>query len=192
MKNFHALYSKIQESLEQNPKTILAIDGMAASGKTTFARTLAEKFDGQVFHMDDFFLPPQMKSKERLALAGENIHWERFLEEVLIPLKEDREIIYQKYDCQKDSLEEPIRVKAGNFIIIEGVYALHPKLLPYYQIKIFMSVDKISQKERLSRRETPLIFDRYLDEWLPLENSYFQAFNIPDICDFILRGQEVL
>lgn len=191
MKNLNPLYSKIEELLSVKAKVLLAIDGNAASGKTSLATDLSKKYQGLVFHMDDFFLPPQLKTKDRLAKPGENIHWERFLQEILIPLKDNQEISYQKFNCHKNVFEGPIKVKPQKLIIVEGVYSLHPNLSSYYDIKIFLSLNEIFQKERLSKREKPLIFNRFLNEWLPLENIYFEAFNISSDCDFLLRGEEL-
>ena len=44
--------------LEQKAFVIVAIDGKCTSGKTTLASKLAEIYDCNVFHMDDFFLRP--------------------------------------------------------------------------------------------------------------------------------------
>ncbi len=40
---------------EKGGRAVIAIDGMAASGKSTLAARLAEELDGCVIHMDDFF-----------------------------------------------------------------------------------------------------------------------------------------
>ena len=66
---------------------ILAIDGRCASGKTTIATELAHTLNADLIHMDDFFLRPEQRTPERLAIPGENIDHERFLTEVLEPLR---------------------------------------------------------------------------------------------------------
>jgi uridine kinase len=52
------LRKKIDELLMQKDIVIVAIDGKCTSGKTTLAAKLAEIYDCNVFHMDDFFLRP--------------------------------------------------------------------------------------------------------------------------------------
>ena len=47
---------QIDELLTQKETVIVAIDGKCTSGKTTLASKLAEIYDCNVFHMDDFFL----------------------------------------------------------------------------------------------------------------------------------------
>ena len=83
---FEQICSRIEQLLFQNARLILAIDGCSASGKTTLAQRLAERFSGDVVHMDDFFLPLSLRTPERLAEPGGNVHYERFLEQIVIPL----------------------------------------------------------------------------------------------------------
>ena len=66
---------------------MVAIDGKCTSGKTTLASKLAEIYDCNVFHMDDFFLRPEQRTSERFAEIGGNVDYERFQEEVLFPLR---------------------------------------------------------------------------------------------------------
>ena len=93
-----------QENIKQNLKRILdvintspqevyvaAIDGRCASGKTTLAKALAKETGAGVIHMDDFFLPEELRTKERLSSPGGNVHYERFREEVLENLKRKRD-----------------------------------------------------------------------------------------------------
>ena len=56
---------QIDELLAANDTVIVAIDGKCTSGKTTLASKLAEIYDCNVFHMDDFFLRPEQRTPER-------------------------------------------------------------------------------------------------------------------------------
>ena len=71
--------------------TVIAIDGRCASGKTTFALRM-EAFGFYTVHADHFFLPPDLRTPERLALPGGNIHSERFLTEVAMPLAQGLDV----------------------------------------------------------------------------------------------------
>ena len=62
---------------------VIAIDGRAASGKTTLSLALGDILGAGVVHMDDFFLPGELRTKERLSEAGGNLHRERFSDEVV-------------------------------------------------------------------------------------------------------------
>ena len=77
--------SELTEELRVLPTgmRIIAIDGRCAAGKTTLAARLAKELGGDVIHMDDFFLPPALRTQERRSEPGGNVHYERFLTEVI-------------------------------------------------------------------------------------------------------------
>lgn len=68
--DFLRLIRTLDSFLQKNIPFILAIDGNCASGKTTLSRLLAMYFDCNIIPMDDFFLPPGLRTDERLALTG--------------------------------------------------------------------------------------------------------------------------
>ena len=89
---------KIDELLTQKDMVIVAIAGKCTSGKTTLASKLAQIYDCNVFHMDDFFLRPEQRTPERFAEIGGNVDYERFREEVLLPLKSGKAVSYRHFD----------------------------------------------------------------------------------------------
>jgi uridine kinase len=169
---------------------VIALDGMACAGKTTLAARLADALGARVIHMDDFFLPPEMRTAERLAIPGENIHWERLLRDVLEPLRAGRAAVYRPYDCQRQAEGPSVAVPPGGLVLVEGVYALHPRLAPFYDYRIFLQVSPATQARRVAARETPAQAARYLDTWIPLENRYFAAFDVQNHCDAVLNGED--
>ena len=54
--------------------------------------------------------------------------------------------------------------------IIEGTYALHPQLLPYYSHVVVLKIDSQLQIERLSKRNFKQI-KQFQERWIPLENQ---------------------
>ena len=94
----------------QRNQVIVAIDGSCTSGKTTLATCLSEIYDCNVFHMDDFFLRPEQRTQERYAEVGGNVDYERFREEVLLPLKSRKPFSYRPFDCSTFTLSDPVTV----------------------------------------------------------------------------------
>ena len=113
---------RIDELLAWKDTVIVAIDGPCTSGKTTLARKLAELYDCNLFHMDDFFLRPEQRTPERFAEAGGNVDYERFRDEVLIPLKNGTDFSYRPFDCKTFTLAAPVAVEPKKLTIIEGSY----------------------------------------------------------------------
>ena len=164
---------------------ILAIEGCCCSGKTTFAKQLSEKYDCNVFHMDDFFLRPFQRTEERYRTPGGNVDYERFREEVLIPVTGGQPFSYRPFDCRRMSLSEPVYVKPKGINIVEGTYSMHPELRTFYTDSIFLKVSSEEQLRRLSLRETPESLQRFIDIWLPLEKLYFNTFKPWEFCEHV-------
>lgn len=179
------LTKKIDAALAQSDRVIVAIDGKCASGKTTLAAKLAEHYDCNLFHMDDFFLRPQQRTPERFAEAGGNIDYERFLEEVLIPLQAGEAFCYRPFDCGSFTLSAPVPVVPKRLNIIEGTYSHHPYFGNPYELKIFLTVTPQLQRERILRRPA-FLHQRFFEEWIPMENHYFDHFQISGNCDLVL------
>ena len=164
------------------PRVLVALDGKCATGKTTLARALAAKYGCAVCHMDDFFLRPEQRTASRFAEPGGNVDRERFLEEVLLPLRRGEKIFYRRFDCATMQLQKPIEIVPGKLVVTEGAYSMHPELTPYYDLSVFLDISPELQRDRISRRNTPEKAKRFFTEWIPMEQAYFAAFDIPARC----------
>lgn len=87
--------------LDLRGRTIVAVDGHSASGKTTFARTLAGAGPSTILHLDDFYRP--MPSEERAVLtpadgAEQLFDVGRLATQALAPLRAGRNTRFQAYD----------------------------------------------------------------------------------------------
>jgi uridine kinase len=167
----------------QNSKTVLAIDGRCGAGKTTMAKTLAALLDAAVVHMDDFFLPGRLRTDQRLAEAGGNIHYERFLDEVIAGLRSGKAFQYRKFSCAEMDYTDVVTVEEKPVTIVEGVYSMHPLFQKAYDIRVFCDIDKDRQQSRLLVRDGAERYKQYRDRWIPLEETYFKTFKIRESCD---------
>ena len=111
--------NQIKELLAEKDMVIVAIDGKCTSGKTTLASKLAEIYDCNVFHMDDFFLRLEQRTPERFAEVGGNVDYERFWEEVLLPLKSRKAFSYRPFDCSTFTLAAPVTVTPKKLNIVK-------------------------------------------------------------------------
>jgi uridine kinase len=114
------------------------------------------------------------------------VDYERFKQEVLTPLLSNQAFSYRPYDCAAEALTKEIHIEIKTVAIIEGSYSLHPTLCGMYDIKVFLTIDKPHQMERLKQRN-PALLKRFADEWIPLEELYFKSFNVQNNCDMVLR-----
>lgn len=179
--------SKIKEmisALNEKDRILIAIDGSCTAGKSTLASMLARDLDCNLFHMDDFFLRPEQRTQLRLSEIGGNVDYERFYETVLLPLKAGKSFAYWPYDCGTGKLKEPVAISPKRINIIEGSYSCHPYFGDPYDIRIFLKISPQIRLERIWQRPA-FLQQRFLKEWIPMEQTYFAAFAIEEKADII-------
>lgn len=168
---------------ETEAPVIVAIDGRCASGKTTLAALCAKYFeDCNVFHMDDFFLPYEKRTRERLATPGGNVDYERAEGSLFGPLNRGKDITFSRFDCSTGALEPPTTVPTRRLTIVEGSYSHHPALAKYSHLKLFLTCAPAEQLRRLGLR-CPEKVEDFKTRWIPMEEAYFKAFEIENHCD---------
>ena len=186
-----ALYAPVFEQIHallfEKASVIVAIDGRSGSGKSSLAALLAQTFSCNVFHMDDFYLPKSERSSNWQEVPAGNMDLSRFLEEVLLPARLEKDVVYRPYNCQgKDSTFQTSLLPHTALTVIEGSYSHHPLLSPLYDWKIFLTCSEQEQHRRLSIREGSH-FPTFLSQWIPMEERYFKAFSIVEKSSFVLN-----
>lgn len=186
-KDFFEIFRKVDSLLKSQDTVYLAIDGNSCAGKSTLASLLSDVYDCNVFHMDHFFLRPELKTEERLKEVGGNVDYVRFKQEVITGLQSGHEFRYQIYDCAKKALTEYVSILPKKLNIIEGVYSMHPSLIDSYDLKIFLRVEEREQSIRILKRNGAFMHERFLCEWIPMENRYFKEMKIQKQCDLVFE-----
>ena len=167
----------------------MAIEGGSASGKSTLADTLQSIYGCNVFHTDDLFLRPEQRTPERLNEVGGNLDRERFLDEVLIPLREGKDVNYRKFNCTYMKIEDETEFAPSKLTVVEGAYSMHPHLSPYYDLSVFLDISPDLQRDRITKRNSQFFAMRFFNEWIPLEERYFKELNIKNRCDIVLASK---
>lgn len=181
------LESVVQRLLAGKDRVVLALDGPCASGKTTLAKAFQERLGWTVVHMDDYFLRPEQRTPERYAVPGGNVDHERFLAEVLKPLSAGKPARVRPFDCKTMAFRTESLVEPGPVTLIEGAYACHPALWEYYDLRLFLQISSEEQSRRILQRNGPEQSAVFHSRWIPLEQAYFEAYRIPERCDYLLR-----
>ena len=142
-------------------------------------------YGANLFHMDDYFLPFEKKTPQRLAQPGENVDHERFYAEIACRGPEES-FDYTPYHCHPGCYGEKVHVEPRRLTIVEGAYALHPQLRDGYDLKVFFQIDPALQSRRILARNGEQMHRRFMEEWIPMENRYEAAFQVRDLCDVVL------
>ena len=160
---------------------VIAIDGMSGSGKSTFATLLQKVFpESNLFHMDDYFLQPSQRTEERLSEVGGNVDYERFHDEIISHLNNKDGLSYRKYDCSNQTLGIPVHTAWQPLMIIEGSYSHHPYFGNIYDLRVFLDISPEEQRKRILKRNGAFMLQRFISEWIPKENAYFEKFHVKE------------
>ncbi len=176
----------INSYLLESNTCVISIDGRCGSGKSTMAKQLSAILGCDIIHMDDFFLPLQKRTEERLLEAGGNVDYERFSEEILPHLNESLGLSYRVFDCRIMDFNGSVDIKSSKIKLIEGSYSHHPYFNEYADIKVFSSISSEEQMRRIIKRNGEEVASIFKSKWIPMEEKYFASFEVKDKSDIIV------
>ena len=183
------IFDKIEDTIAQKGRCVMAIDGPCGSGKSTLAAILAQRHGGEVIPMDDFFLPPSLRTGKRLTEKGGNIHYERFEQEAVKNIGSGR-VEWGAFDCSVMDITGRKRTEGKRLIIAEGSYSLHPRFGKYYDFAVFCTVGLEERLKRIEKRSGKEKLYTFISLWIPMEEEYFKTFDIEKKCLFRVTGEK--
>jgi len=189
MEHISLLTARIQELIVSKRRVLIALDGMAASGKTTLAAALAESFPNSfVVHMDDFTIPFEDRLPGYFDAQISNADVARFDREVLTPLLEGRTAVYRPYSCHPvPGFLSPVTVpEDARLVIVEGAYCLHDRLFDHYDLRVLSLISQQTQRSRILRRNGEAQLAQFEALWIPMENRHIESRRLCERCDEIL------
>ena len=187
--DFMRLFAEIDKLLLKG-NVILAVEGGSASGKSTLSEILSSVYDCNVFHTDDFFLRPEQRTPERFREIGGNLDRERFYDEIICSLIKKEAVNYRPFDCATQTIGDTVSVKPKGLTVVEGVYSMHPAFGKYYNLSAFLDISPEFQRKRIEKRNAPALAVRFFNEWIPLENTYFEKTEIKKRTELVLTINE--
>jgi uridine kinase len=196
--------------IESDHPLRVAIDGVDASGKTILADKLAETMqDGkrQIIRatVDDFHYPQHIRRK-RGDLSPQGFYHDSFnypalIEDLLIPLgpNGDRRYRTAVFDLQQDQpVEGPWETAAPDAILlIDGIFLLRPRLMPYWDLTIYLEVDFTHSMARGIQRDATFYGSveeaerRYLQRYIPGQMLYHQVAQPLDKADILIDNNDL-
>ncbi|HEY2041976.1 MAG TPA: uridine kinase [Jatrophihabitans sp.] len=141
--------------------TVVAIDGGAASGKSTLAAIIvAELDDAAIVHTNDLLdgWSDQLK------------YWPRLREQILRPLATGRPGYYRRYDWEVGEFAEDVAVPVRKTLIVEGVSAI-AATGDRLSVGIMIDVPRAERERRWIERDGPM--QPEWKTWLDNEDRHF-------------------
>ncbi|MFE2234983.1 uridine kinase [Streptomyces sp. NPDC059442] len=157
------------------PVRLVAVDGHAGSGKSTFAGRLARLLAAPVLHLDD------------LATHAELFAWTgRMREQVIGPLSRGETARYHPYDWNLRAFGPPRALPPAPVVLVEGVGAGRRALRPYLAALLWMERDAGESWARGRRRDGPAQ-SAFWDGWTVAESRHFAADPSRPFADALIR-----
>ncbi|WP_326696465.1 hypothetical protein OG909_03455 [Streptomyces sp. NBC_01754] len=158
------------------PVRLIAVDGHAGSGKSTFAGRLATALGGApVLHLDD------------LATHEELFAWtDRLRDQVLSPLSRGEPARYAPYDWTTRRFGVPRTLPPAPVVLIEGVGAGRAAVRPYLAALLWIELDRTRSWERGRRRDGPGLRE-FWDGWTVAEQRHFARDPSYPFADAVIR-----
>ncbi len=189
--NFSQLSSLIDSTPRKQSTLLIGIDGCGGAGKTTFANRLKEEYSSvTVVHMDDFYFPSThiVEAEPAIKPIGADFDWERVLSNILVPVSQNREGVYQRYDWETDSLAEWRKIPVGGIVIIEGVYSTRKELANFYELTIWVDCPREIRLLRGMERDGEEAKELWENNWMIAEDIYVETHKPIERADIIVKG----
>ena len=197
-------------SLNHSHPLRIAIDGIDAAGKTMLANELVSYIEAQgrpvIRASIDSFHRPRHERYRQGPDSPEGYYHDAFdylaLKEVLLaPLGPQGSRRYRRavFDVQTDT---PLSMKeeeapANAILLLDGVFLLRPELDPWWDYRIFVSVDFDVALQRASARDQHLfgspedVRARYLQRYIPGQHLYLQRVHPQERANLILENNNL-
>jgi len=192
---------EIEAAKKSGPFTI-GVNGIDASGKTTFALHLSEHltgrgYDVQIVHVDDFH------NEKSVRYSGEDpaynfyyksINLARLAADILEPIirKGELDVELTLLDLRSDKfiLRKQYRVHRDSIVIVEGIFLFKRELRNYFDYKVFLDISFDEAIRRALIRDTHLPFDeieqRYKSKYQAGQRIYFALENPIRCADLVI------
>ena len=188
----------------------VAIDGVDASGKTTFTDALAESLKAtprQIIRasVDDFHLPRAIRHR-RGSLSPKGFYQDSFdypalIKNLLKPLGPAGTRRYQTkvFDLDSDcAASSEIRLAHdGAILLMDGIFLLRPKLVPYWDLTVYLHANFSNTLTRGVKRDAELFGSkqeaehRYQIRYIPGQKLYHAEAHPFDRADIVIDNNHL-
>jgi uridine kinase len=171
----------------------VGIDGPGGSGKSTFARDLADYLEVSVAIVqgDDFYSDVPEEEKAKLSPEGgceSYFDWRRLRTEVLESVRGDvKDLRYQRYDWDNARMGNWIDILMPEVVIVEGVYTLRPQLRDLLDFSVYICTGEGTRARRLTERGENS--NEWIERWNAASNIYESKVKPWEDADLIIDGE---
>ena len=179
MISYLQLYKEL-ELLRSSEPAIIAIDGVAGSGKTTLAERLkGDLASCQVVHMDDLYNGWSDPLSKELT--------QRIITQILTPVKNHQIAKYKKYNWYIESFDLTSSIPQSDFLILEGVGSGQIAFREFLSKLIWVELDPKTGFERVIARDGEGVRTEMLN-FLLNQSNHFASELTHNAADYTISG----
>jgi phosphoglycolate phosphatase len=185
---------------------VVGINGIDASGKTSFAVNLAKYLRSrghktECVHLDDFHNPRDIRYQledEIESYLKYAFNLKGLEEEPLAPIKEGGKINKELalLDLKTDTFasHKEYRIDRETIVIVEGVLLYREPVDKYFDYRVFLDISFEELLRRVAERDVPLygkeFLERYHRKYIPIQKRYLESCRPVERCDLIIDNND--
>lgn len=206
MEDIIKLLNELITKTPSDQPLLVGIDGIDASGKTTFAKQLSKQLrniDRQIIcaSIDGFHNPQDIRYRQG-ANSSEGYYLDSFdyialLKYLLEPIKKgERKVKTKIFDLENNKTIKGFEktIEPGCILIMEGIFLFRPELIKYWDIKIFLDITFETSLGRALNREKDIkklgdqIKLKYSQRYIPGQKLYFKEAKPKERADIVINN----
>lgn len=177
-------------ALRGDEPLLVAIDGLAGSGKTTLAGVIGARLAGgsTVVSADEFYEPEERDWRGWTAREGYERYFDhgRLERELLQPIRRGRPARFSSHDWAQHAPGPRRDVDPRGVVLVEGVYLLKPRLRAYWSATVWVETPRDTRERRLRARgeRDP----GWIETWMRAEDYYVRVDAPAEAATFVVSG----
>lgn len=174
-------FSEFAKELTQGKKRlVIAVDGPAGSGKTTFANALSNHLaNSQVVNLDQIY--NGWEDALTASLAKNLLNW------LIEPFHKNEEISHPVFDWYKNEYSEARLLGKLNYLVIEGVGAGNKEVLASLDYLVWIEADLNLGLDRVKHRDGEKVAEN-MPRWREAEAKWFLAHQTKESANLHVNG----
>ncbi|MBU8933285.1 MAG: HAD hydrolase-like protein [candidate division Zixibacteria bacterium] len=185
---------------------VVGINGIDTSGKTFFAKSLAnylraKGYTTQLIHLDDFHNRREVRNRgtdEIEAYIRNAFDLNRLTDELLKPIVRgeaiEKELVLLDLDSDSFERREHFSCDQETIVIVEGVLLYREPLDVFFDYRIFLQIDFDELLRRAEIRDVPKygqeFLRRYHEKYIPVQEWYINKCSPMERSDLIIDNND--
>jgi uridine kinase len=173
-------------------RTIVGVSGFGGAGKSTLAVALRDRIEGAaIAGSDEFHTDYALGRSADWACVDRT----RMVDQLLQPFRRHGVIRYQRYDWQSNAPGEWKEATGVRCLVVEGVGVLHPDLLPFFDLTVWVDVPATTATARAIRRNEmqgagPDDAHLWRTVWAPNDRDFFAKHRPREHADLVYVNED--